>query len=333
MTSTEFENHKLIEKLEQLNAKMNDKDFHELTGVDNINLYSMFFGSLRIAKPLFTTMKRLSSLLLFIPLTSCMNTTNNVQDHNIKTEDKIEKTETVQFNTLIKGTGSPTIIFESGLGTPLGNWDKIQTSISTNYRTISYDRKGIGQSPATDNPRTIENLVNDLDLLIRKNKIDGPIVLVGHSLGGHIVRKYQQLYPSKVVGLFLIDPTNEYLYDEVFKQMSPESADSMKTAWDNSFKKQPVGVYNEWKEAYEIDQIMRQCPFPKDIPVTILSSYQESSFLTKKNAQIKKELYSDWKQDKPNVTILNTNNSGHYIHLGEPEWVITELETYLIDLE
>ncbi len=246
-----------------------------------------------------------------------------------KQEDKIEKSEIVKFNTLIKGTGSPTIVFESGLGTPLNNWERIQTRISDNYKTISYDRNGIGQSPATDNPRTLENLVKDLDHLISQNKIDGPIVLVGHSLGGHIVRKYQQLFPSRVVGLFLIDPTNEYFYEELFKQMSQESADSMKTAWDNSFSKQPVGVYNEWKEAYNIDQIMRKSPLPSNIPITILASYQESKFLTVKNIQIKKELFSVWKEGKTNVKVLETTNSGHYIHLGEPEWVISELEAYL----
>lgn len=259
-----------------------------------------------------------------------MNTNHkNIQDDNLKTENKIEKDETVKFNTLIIGTGSPTIIFESGLGTPLSNWDKIQTSISANYQTISYDRKGLGESPATDKPRTLDNLVNDLDSLITQNKIDGPIILVGHSIGGHIVRKYQQSFPSKVAGLFLIDPTNEYIYEEVFNQMSPESADSMKTAWDNNFKKGPIGVYNEWKEAYDIDQIMRKCPLPANVPITILASYQKSKFLTKTNIQIKKKQFSDWKKDKPNVKILNTTNSGHYIHLGEPEWVVTELEKYL----
>ncbi len=257
----------------------------------------------------------------------------NAQGGKLNPEDKIEKNETVKFNTSIKGTGNPTIVFESGLGTPLNNWDSIQTRISDNYKTISYDRKGIGQSPATDSPRTIENLVNDLDILISQNKIDGPIVLVGHSLGGHIVRKYQQLFPSKVAGLFLVDPTNEYIYEEVFKQMSPESADSMKTAWDNSYNKQPIGVYNEWIEAYNIDELMRQYPLPTEIPITILASYQRSTFLTEKNAKIKNEQYLAWQKDKPNVKILTTTKSGHYIHLGEPEWVITELETFLKDLK
>lgn len=274
------------------------------------------------------------SLLLFILLLSCVNANDkNEKNDFLRTEDKKENVEIVKFNTLIKGTGSPTIIFESGLGTPLNNWDQIQSRISDNYKTISYDRKGIGQSPATDDPRTIENLANDLDILINQNNIDGPIILVGHSLGGHIVRKYQQSFPSKVAGLFLIDPTNEYVYEEVFKQMSPESADSMKTAWDNSYKKQPIGVYNEWKEVYNIDKIMRKNPLPTSIPITILVSYQENNFNTKKNIQIRKKLSSDWKRDKPNVKILNTTNSGHYIHLGEPEWVITELEAYLKNLK
>ncbi|WP_169736045.1 alpha/beta fold hydrolase [Crocinitomix catalasitica] len=274
------------------------------------------------------------SLLLFIPFIACMNTNNkNAQADDIKTKGKIETDKTVAFNTLIKGTGSPTIIFESGLGTPLNNWESIQTSISKNYKTIAYDRRGIGQSPATDNPRTIENLVKDLDILISQNNIDGPIILVGHSLGGHIVRKYQQSFPSKVAGLFLIDPTNEYIYEEVFNHMSPESADSMKTAWDTSYKKGTIGVFNEWKEAYNIDQIMRMYPLPTDIPITILASYQASTFLTKQNAKIKEKQFSDWKKNKPNVKILNTTNSGHYIHLGEPEWVITELEAYLKNLK
>jgi len=258
------------------------------------------------------------SLLLLITFLSCTNT-----------EDKKEKVEIVKFNTRIKGAGSPTIIFESGLGTPLNNWDKIQAGISANYKTISYDRKGLGESPAADKPRTLDNLINDLDSLITQNRIDGPIVFVGHSLGSHIVRKYQKSFPSKIAGLFLIDPTNEYLYEEVFKQMTQTAADSMKIAWDKSYKKGSIGVYNEWKEAYNIDQIMRNCPLPTGIPITILASNQESKFLTKKNVQIKEKLFSDWKKNRPNVKILNTNNSGHYIHLGEPEWVITELETYL----
>lgn len=250
-----------------------------------------------------------------------------------RTEDKKEKDDNVKFHTQIKGSGSPTIIFESGLGTPLNTWDIIQTGISENYRTIAYDRKGIGGTEAASSPRTIENLANDLHTLISQSEMNGPIVLVGHSLGGHIVRKYQQLYPSRIRGLFLIDPTNEYLYDEVFKQMPREAADSMKNAWEQSYKGGLIGVYNEWKEVYSIDTIMRSCPLPANIPITILVSYQESPFLSSKNTAIKKDLFAEWEKDRKNVNILSTTQSGHYIHHEDPTWVISELEKFLEAIE
>lgn len=274
------------------------------------------------------------SLLLLIPLLSCMNTGDQgASNKSLESEQKIAAAKSVAFNTLVKGAGRPTVIFESGLGTPINNWTNIQNSIAANYQTISYDRKGIGGSPAALKPRTLENLVSDLDSLISQNNIDGPVILVGHSLGGHIIRKYQELFPSKIKGLFLIDPTNEYLYEEVFKAMSQSAADSMKAAWDASFKSGTPGVYAEWKEVYANDLLMRNCPLPTDIPITILASYQANSFLTVENARIKKEQFSAWQKDRPNVKIINTSNSGHYIHLGEPEWVARQLEQYLMNLK
>jgi pimeloyl-ACP methyl ester carboxylesterase len=259
------------------------------------------------------------SFLLVITLLSCGG------------EGAQEAKESTNLNTFVQGEGSPTVVFESGLGTPLNNWAQIQAGISDQYQTISYDRRGIGDSPDSDDPRTLEHYVKDLHQVLAENEIDGPIVLVGHSLGGHIVRKYQATFPSKVVGLFLIDPTHEDLYDAVFEEMSEAAADSMKTAWDESFKKGAVGVFKEWEEAYSNDEKMRDCPLPGDIPITILASYQESTFLTETNRRLKKKCFSDWEKGK--VTILNTSNSGHYIHLGEPEWVIAELEMFLGGVE
>jgi len=274
------------------------------------------------------------SPLLLILLISCQNTADEATALKVVAhKDELKKAEGLKFNTLIKGTGDPTIIFESGLGTPLNNWTIIQEELSASYKTISYDRKGIGETAISKSPRSIENLVMDLDSMITQSQIEGPIVLVGHSLGAHIVRRYQDLYPAMVVGLFLVDPTNEYLYDEVFKQMPPEAADSMKTAWDNSFKKQAPGVYLEWKEAYSTDEKMRSYPLPTEIPITILASYQENNFLNPRNIQIKRKLLSDWQKAKTNIKILETTNSGHYIHLGEPQWVISELQKFLEDLE
>jgi pimeloyl-ACP methyl ester carboxylesterase len=44
----------------------------------------------------------------------------------------------------------------------------------------------------------------------------GSFVLVGHSLGGAIVRLYATTYPGEVAGLVLLDPMNE-AYNEAEK--------------------------------------------------------------------------------------------------------------------
>jgi len=45
--------------------------------------------------------------------------------------------------------------------------------------------------------------------LLVSAKVPGPLVLVGHSIGGLLVRLYAERYPPDVVGLVLVDPTHE----------------------------------------------------------------------------------------------------------------------------
>jgi pimeloyl-ACP methyl ester carboxylesterase len=51
--------------------------------------------------------------------------------------------------------------------------------------------------------------VFELHALLKAIKLPGPFVLVGHSIGGLLVRLYTQQYGSDVVGLVLVDPTHE----------------------------------------------------------------------------------------------------------------------------
>lgn len=46
-------------------------------------------------------------------------------------------------------------------------------------------------------------------------------MLVGHSFGGHIVRYFAHLYPAKVAGMVLIDPSVEYMDDEIRRLKTP----------------------------------------------------------------------------------------------------------------
>jgi len=51
--------------------------------------------------------------------------------------------------------------------------------------------------------------VFELYELLETARVSGPLVLVGQSIGGLLVRLYTEQYGSNVVGVVLVDPTHE----------------------------------------------------------------------------------------------------------------------------
>lgn len=109
----------------------------------------------------------------------------------------------------------PTVIFEAGLSqyTATSTFGKAQDLIALFARTCVYDRAGLGWSDATTSPHTQLDMVEDLHNLVAAKQLTGPLVLVGHSMGGLLARRYAKQYPGDVVGMVLVDATpTTYLY-------------------------------------------------------------------------------------------------------------------------
>jgi pimeloyl-ACP methyl ester carboxylesterase len=126
-----------------------------------------------------------------------------------------------RLNLYCVGTGSPTVVFEAGLGVPISNWGFVQPVISQMTRTCSYDRAGLGFSDAGTRAANSENIVDDLHRLLVAAAIKPPYVLVGHSYGGLTVRLYAHTYSSEVVGMVLVDPTVED-QTEAYRALDPK---------------------------------------------------------------------------------------------------------------
>ena len=112
-----------------------------------------------------------------------------------------------RLNMVCIGEGSPTVVFDYGLGSHFLHWQKLQQPVSAITRACFYDRAGYGYSDPSPRPMTAENIVNDLHALLAKAGIAEPVVLVGHSIGGLYVTLYTDKYPEQVAGLVLIDPS------------------------------------------------------------------------------------------------------------------------------
>ena len=103
------------------------------------------------------------------------------------------------------GSGSPTIVLDAGLGNDGLIWGGVQPVLAKTTRVCSYDRAGFGWSDALPPPRDADHIADELHGLLAAAKIDGPIVLMGHSISGIYIRDYATRYPAEVAGLIFVD--------------------------------------------------------------------------------------------------------------------------------
>jgi pimeloyl-ACP methyl ester carboxylesterase len=105
----------------------------------------------------------------------------------------------------VTGEGTPTVVFESGMGASCLSWTQVQPEVAQFSCAVSYDRAGHGWSDPAREPRTAQQLARELRALLDAAGAPGPYVLVGHSFGGYVVRAFVHLYHDEVVGLVLVD--------------------------------------------------------------------------------------------------------------------------------
>lgn len=230
------------------------------------------------------------------------------------------------FNFKILGQGKPTIVIEAAMGETLKSWSDLQQELSLITRVVTYDRLGLGKSDMTDTPRTIENLSSDLNEFLSKNSIPGPYLFIGHSLGTSIIRKYQNDHPENVLGMILIDPMHEDQFDRLMAIKSKEEQE--KTLRDRAdFEKTlKTGERNEAIQYHQQRAAMRDVKFPNNIPITIIGSFQVGHGATEEDRKIKKELFDKWLNQAPQIELIATIKSGHYIQDSEPELLIDEVK-------
>jgi len=113
-----------------------------------------------------------------------------------------------RLRAVVAGVGDgPLVVFEAGMSAPAASWVHTQREISGRTRTVSYDRAGYGGSDPDPHARTLERCVDDLAGLLDSLGETQPVVFVGHSWGGPIIRLFAEQFPQRVAGLVFVDAT------------------------------------------------------------------------------------------------------------------------------
>ena len=123
-----------------------------------------------------------------------------------------------------RGSGSPTVIFDSGLGGSSLDWALVHPLVADFTRACTYDRAGYAWSDPGPLPRNAERMVADLEQLLGNGSVAAPYVLVGHSLGGLIVQHFARKNPQRIAGLVLVDATHEDQFRRLDEAVAPATA-------------------------------------------------------------------------------------------------------------
>jgi 3-oxoadipate enol-lactonase len=84
-------------------------------------------------------------------------------------------------------------------------WREQVESLAARYRVVTVDLRGHGETTATRDPATMEEMAGDVAALLDELGIAVPVVVGGLSMGGYVALAFTRLFPERVRALLLAD--------------------------------------------------------------------------------------------------------------------------------
>ncbi|MHB1326597.1 MAG: alpha/beta fold hydrolase [Gemmatimonadales bacterium] len=109
------------------------------------------------------------------------------------------------LRTLRAGTGDTTLLLLHGFGESLFTWRAVVDPLAQHFRVVAVDLPGFGGSSKAEASYTLSDMTRRLSGFIDQ-WVPGPIVVVGHSMGGEIAAALALERPDRILGAVLIAP-------------------------------------------------------------------------------------------------------------------------------
>jgi long-chain acyl-CoA synthetase len=103
-----------------------------------------------------------------------------------------------------------TIVFLHGYGGQAKQWVNQLDEFSISNRVIAVDLRGHGQSDKPHGNYSMEQIIDDLDVVLDKLDVEEKFYLVGHSFGGAVATEFAAVHPERINQLILIATAGEF---------------------------------------------------------------------------------------------------------------------------
>lgn len=223
------------------------------------------------------------------------------------------------------GSGTPTVVFQSGLGDGLAAWAAVWQGLPASPSVFAYDRPGYGDSPATTSPRDPCTVATELRTLLQAAGLAPPYVLVGHSLGGTYQAAFARLFPQDVAALLLLDATHPEHW-ATMQQRAPGMAavvSTLRATFGSAMRR-------EFDDQAACNARLAALPPPR-VPSRLLVRTRFEMMESADFREMSVALQQRWLADWPGLQRVAVEGSGHYIQKDRPEAVLQALQALLAE--
>lgn len=228
------------------------------------------------------------------------------------------------------GTGPHTVVFESGLGNGKEVWAPVFNALGTETRVIAYDRAGYGQSEESALARNGAQIVEELRALLQAEGVPAPYILVGHSLGGTIVKLFARTYPQEVAGVVLVD-AREANFVQRCKKMGLlrllYEPPRLLFLWGCS------AMRRELEAAATTTQQARSTGTFPHVPLRVLTHHRPVFHWPRGVARAWADGQSSMVGLSAKGRIKLCDRSGHHIHRDRPDLVVRAIRSVLVAID
>ena len=253
------------------------------------------------------------------------------------------------MNVLVKGQGSHTLVFLSGLGTvsPVLDFKALYSRLEDEFRIVVPEKFGYGFSDIVKTPRSFEENVELYRRALAALGIEGPIILCAHSISGLDAMLWAQRYPREVEAIVGLDTTPADFADgkkaEDFSARRVMLVRALNLCGLSRFGKPKClphlteeekriirelsvrnnlnyDVVSESRDIMNISETVRGAPLPAQPCIHFIAQRDPSVTWAEKWRRTHQE-YADVSADGKMLQL----NCGHYVHDFEPEKIAEEI--------